>query len=241
MGRASGKKTPRQMLEDLLGSDAGGALEGLPQAGRGAEQSAGVRAEEGIGAPRDIPGGKNHIANPVTPNAYRDPPPVPEREWPYRRALLAHGVDPDGQHADRDPRLTNPGSRARRPKLDELTPRVTPVPVFIVEQTGGAETIRAAVPRSVTCPASTSAEPIRVAGLNPRRVRIGLLNEDTSTDIRFSSDLSNLSSGTGALLPWPNNSYVWFETQAEIFAIGATGGGTPRLSVIEEYQESAAT
>jgi hypothetical protein len=191
----------------------------------------GVRRQEGIGEPRDIPGGLNHLANPPVKH---QTVPVPEPEWPYRQSMLAHGVPPDehGRH-DRDPRLSG-GQRGQAPAA-KLAPRVSPVPVYIVESEGGPSSIRRAFPRSVTCPASTSAEPIRVCGRNPDRVKISLLNEDTATDIRFATNLTALSAGTGALLPWPANTYLTLETQDEIYAIGATGSGTPRLSIVEVF------
>jgi hypothetical protein len=223
MSRAAGKHGPRWVsLDELLG-------------GTGDGQTEGERAEEGIGdgyVERIIPGGQNHLGNPpVKTQAV----PVPEREWPYRRALLAHGVPPDGQHADRDPRLT--GGQRGQAKTTKPVPRQTPVPVYIVEGLDGAGVVRAASPRSITCPASTAAEPARVCGRAPGRIEIQLLNEDTATDMRFATTLAQLAAGVGALLPWPSNSYVTIKTQGELYAIGATGSGTPRLSIIEVFEE----
>ena len=225
MSRAAGKHGPRQVIEDLV--DATGLVD--------REQvTPGQLREEGIGEPRDIPGGLNHMANPPVTHP---PVPVPEREWPYRRANLAHGVQPDEAGRNfRDPRLTG-GQRGKPPKSAEAAPRATPVPVYIVEGEAGPGVVRSAFPRSVQCPASTSAEPIRVCGRNENRVEIHILNEDTATDIRFAANLSALAAGTGALLPWPSNSYVRIRTQDELYAIGATGAGTPRLSIIEVFEE----
>jgi hypothetical protein len=233
MGRAAGKKGPgrdpvSQAIEDLkqlagFGSDDDGS-------------DPGVRRQEGIGEPRDIPGGLNHLANPPV---QQQAVPRPEPEWRFRQSMLAHGVPPDeaGRH-DRDPRLS--GGQRGQAAAEKIAPRVSPVPVYIVESEGGPSSIRRAFPRSVTCPASTSAEPIRVAGRNPDRVKISLLNEDTATDIRFATNLTALSAGTGALLPWPGNSYLTLETQDEIYAIGATGSGTPKLSIVEVFAADAA-
>jgi hypothetical protein len=224
MSRAYGKRTPRGQ-EPVL--EPGGPLD---QAGRDAPDTEGVRAEEGIGPARDIPGGLNHLANPPVKV---QPVPVPEHQWPFRRALLAHGVPPDGQAYDRDPRLA--GGQEGRAKVTEPAPLQTPVPVYIV--TGGDPgVIRSAWPRSVQCPASTTGVPIRVCGRNPNRVEVRMLNEDTATDIRFATELSAIAAGTGALLPWPANSYLVLETQDEIYAIGATGSGTPRLSIVEVFE-----
>ena len=97
--------------------------------------------------------------------------------------------------------------------------------------------IRSASPRSVTVPASTAAEPVRVCGRSTARTEIRLLNEDTATDIRFATNLAQLAAGQGALLPWPSNTYLALPTQGEIYAIGSTGSGTPKLSIIEVFEE----
>lgn len=226
MGRAQGKHTPRIVadLEQVLGVTPEGQTEG-------------ERREEGIGDPRDIPGGRNHRGNPPVP---RFAVPGKPHEYPYRRADLAHGVPPDeAGHYDRDPRLS--GAHAGHVKPGQAPHRPPdPVPVYIVQEAGGPGKVRSAAPRSITCPASTSAEPVRVCGLNPARVKIMLLNEDTATDIRFGTDLAVLAAGVGALLPWPANTYTTLETQGELWAIGATGAGTPRLSIIEITEDSAA-
>lgn len=229
MSRGAGRKgTPRQnaverLVSDLLGGD-------------GRELTDGERRELGIGDDRDIPGGLSHIANPETtpPPAYGKP-----AEWRFRKDL-AHGVNPDeAGHIDRDlyEQHDRPGyQRGGRAPLHEDVPKPLPVPVYITERAGEGDSIRTASPRSITCPASTSAEPARVCGSNADRIEIMLLNEDTATDIRFGHDLAALSAGTGALLPWPNNSYLRMATQDELYAIGATGTGTPRLSIIEVFQ-----
>lgn len=225
MGRASGKKTPRlPLLDELLGA----------AGGEGRELTEGERREAGIGETRDIPGGLNHLGQAeVVPQKV----PVPDQEWPFYRSDLAHGVPPDeAGHHDRVPFTRPPGGQSGHAKLEELVPPPMPVPVYIVEEGGGPDSMRSASPRSLTCPASTAAEPARVCGANPNRIEIQLLNEDTSTDIRFAATLGALVAGTGALLPWPSNSYITVKTQDELFAIGASGSGTPRLSIIEVFQ-----
>jgi len=208
----------------------------------GGELSEGEERELGIGEERDIPGGavaRPHLSNPPV---QRQAVPVPERQWPYDKSLLAHGVDPR-EHGINDktvhaaPRGGGPGRYDAAP----LVPEAHPVPVYIVERGSAGDKLRTASPRHITCPASTAAETARVCGANPRRIRIGLLNEDTATDIRVAAapgDLTSPQSGPlgGALIPWPANSYTWLETQDELFAQGASGSGTPRLSIIEEFQ-----
>ena len=226
MGRAQGKRTPRGVLDSLTGGPGGTELSG------------GEERELGIGDERDIPGGaqaRPHIGN---PEAERQPVPVPAHEWPYRRALLAHGVPPDGLHHDREVHGRPEGGQHGHPDYHLPVPAPSAVPVYIVERAGQKDSLRTASPRMVTCPASTAAEPVRVCGRNADRIEIQLLNESQSSNIRFGHDLAVLAAGRGALLPWPSNSYVTVKTQDELFAISADSG-TPALSIVEVFQGEA--
>lgn len=237
MGRSQGRKgTGRdpiaELVHDLLGGGNAPPTEGEQrQAGEGEHSGHGVYQ----GDPRDIPGGRPHMGNPPVKRQQGYAKPV---EDPYRNAILAHGVLPDGNVMDRDPRLTG-GQRTTRPKYQEIKPDQHPVPVYMVDG-GNPDTIRVATYRHITCPASTSAEPARVCGRNPARVELRLLNEDTATNIRIGLLHEIITAGEGgvtggALIPWATNSYTAIETQDELFAAGATGGGTPLLSIIEIY------
>jgi len=232
MSRASGRNRPRDpitgIVEELLG---GGG-------GEGGESEAQLREQGATEDQREIPGGLNHIANPPV---HQQKVPVPDYKWPYYRDDLAHGVEPDGNLHDRDPRLT--GGQKGAVKATPVVPRQSPVPVYLVESEGGPGTIRSANPRHITVPASTSAEPARICGKNEHRVEIMLLNEDTATDIRIAQRPSDLALDAqnsvitgGALVPWPLNSYMTIKTQDELYAIGRTGAGTPLLSVIEVFE-----
>lgn len=232
MGRAD-RKTPRRDPADWVAKLAEDLFPGARLDG----QSEGDRREEGIGEPRDIPGGLPHLANPPVEH---EKPPYKDPGWEYRRADLAHGVPPDeAGYYERDPRLSNNQGRPGHVELRHETLPPSPVPVYLVEGEGGGKVRREVALRSITCPASTAAEPARVCGLNEHRVEIRLLNEDTATDIRFAPTLAALAAGTGALLPWPSNTYLALPGQGELFAIGATGSGTPRLSIIETYEQTA--
>ena len=226
MSRAAGRKgTGRDPIAEIVDALGFGGLK--PD-----EETAGEREEQGIGPDREIPGGLNHLGNPPV---QRQAVPVPESLWPYYRDDLAHGVEPDGKAYDRDPRLS--GGQHGAPPETKITPRQNPVPVYLVEQDGGPGTIRSASPRHITCPASTNAEPARICGKNPYRVEVRLLNEDTATDIRFAQRPSDLTGGGGALLPWPANTYLSLPTQDELYCIGATGAGTPLLSIVEVFDQ----
>ncbi len=166
---------------------------------------------------RAIPGGLRHLANP--PVRWH-PVPAPVRRGELGRADMRHGVPIDERTLyDRD------GRQPRgRPRLEEAVAEDGPV------------LVRSASPRHITVPASTAAEPVRVCGRNPCRTEIRLLNEDTATDIRIADSPSGLAGGGGALVPWPSNWYLSLDTQDELYAIGATGAGTPKLSIIEVFE-----
>ena len=185
-----------------------------------------------FGVPQaDLPGGKGHTVNAPTPHAR--PALKPERPADYHKY---HGVPSDDEQYE-----TPPPGVGRIPRQAPV-PRVPDaVPVYIVES-ATARIIRTASPRHIICPASTAAEPVRVCGKDSRRVEILLLNEDTATNIRIGVSRGDLVTGPGAspggaLIPWPTNTYTKFATQDELFAIGASGAGTPLLSIIEVFEE----
>ncbi len=228
MTRASGRKgTQRDPLAALV-ADLG--LGGLAD-----DEPGGQAREEGIGEPRDIPGGLNHLANPAT----RQQPGVKKHAaWQYSRADLAHGVPPDeaGYH-ETDTRLAHDQRGGSGPLHHEIG-LPSPVPVYIVEGAGGARTLRLAVPRSMTVPANTTAEPVRICSRNDTRVEVRLLNEDGTNGIRFASTLAALSSGTGALLPKSATSYLNLPGQNDLWAV-SDGAAAAKLSVVEVYEQPA--
>ena len=197
-------------------------------------RESGDLASREFGVPQaDLPGGKGHTVNAPTPHTR--PAVKPERPADYHKY---HGVPSDNeQYEAPEADVGRVPKAAPVPKVSEA------VPVYIVESTA-ARVLRTASPRHVICPASTAAEPVRVCGQDSRRVQIGLLNEDTATDIRIGAARGDLGPGPGgalggALIPWPANSYTWLETQDELYAIGALGSGTPKLSIIEVFEEQA--
>lgn len=214
-GRARGKHTPRGL--------------GAPNTPEG----------DGIGAsdrmqpePSPIPGGRVHLENGPT---IRQRTPVPDSP-PEIKDLNAHGVQP-GDHTARERAEVQRGPNAVRPLVPTYSaPAIepVPVPVRIVEQRSPV-ILRAAAPHSITVQAS-SGEPVRLCGQDPNRVDILLLNESTSSDIRFSDRQSTLVAGRGALLPWPGNSYLRLATQDELWAISADSG-TPSVSIIQEFEQ----
>ncbi len=206
-------------------------------AGKHGPRSRGQLAEEGIGDPRDIPGGRNHLAN---PEVSRETVPVPETEWPYRRALLAHGVDPDeAGRTFRDPRLS--GGQRGAPVLDApVPPGESPVPVYIVERAGWPRPQAYVDARHLTVPAA-SGEPVMVCPANPARSLVQLLNEDSSHNVRFGRledlqyDAQNAVITGGARLPSGASGYTILRTQDALYAISETSS-TVTISVVLESE-----
>ena len=196
--------------------------------------------EYGIRDTGRIPGGLTHLANPPV-KIYQPPVPPKLKEF---RGQDAHGVPPqDVGEYNRE--MQRERSHPFDPRFADQPPGPSPVPVYIVEGAGGPRPLRRTSLRHLAVPASTSS-PARVCGQDPTRVEIRLLNEDTATNIRLAAEIGALALDAqngvivgGALLPWPANTYLSFPGQDDLWAIGATGSGTPLMSVIEVFEEQA--
>ena len=214
-GRARGKHIPRGL--------------GTPNTPEGD----GIGASDRMTAdPSPIPGGRVHLENPPV---VRQRTPVPDSP-PEIKDINAHGVMPEA-HTARERAEFQRGPNAVHPiypAYDAPAIEPVPVPVRIVEQRSPT-ILRAAAPHSITLQASTG-EPVRLCGQDPTRVDILLLNESTSSDIRFATRQVELTAGGGALLPWPSNSYLRLATQDELWGISADSG-TPRISIIQEFEQ----
>jgi hypothetical protein len=222
MSRAAGRKsnTPRQPVP------------GDPEAD---EIGLSVR-QDPAGSP--IPGLTGNIANYET---VRQQVPVGDEAFNEYRGMMAHGVPNDSETTEERASMVRDGGIAQHnppsePELKGPAVKPTPVPVYLVELGGGSAPYITASPRNVTVP-NTANDPVRICGRNIRRNRIGLLNEDTATNIRFAVRPSDLTNGGGALLPWPINTYQWFETQDELFATTVSATLTVTMSVIEEFDQ----
>jgi hypothetical protein len=182
-----------------------------------------------------IPSGETHIVNYETvaqPVASPAPPPLYD-------GFMAHGVPSEGHGEVSQSDLERGATkRAAPPKYaPPLTPPV-PVPVIIVEEAGGPSVVRVSYPKKLLIPNNTS-EPQLICGREPRRNRIGLLNEDSSTDIRFAQSIAGLNNGGGAILLHAGTSYTWFETQDRLYAVTTSTTNTALLSVVEEAEQDA--
>lgn len=217
MGRAHGKHNDRQAVI-------------VPDSPQG--QALGM-SDRMQGYPSPIPGGRVHVVNAET---VRQKVPVPDAE-PEVVDLNAHGVQP-GTHTNRERAegMRGPNGLRFTPVPSAPARRwAEPVPVVIVQQPNQPKTVLSSSPRSITLQASTG-EPVRLCGQDRTRTRIMILNESTSSNIRFAQSQHDLVNGNGALLPWPTNSYTTMTTQDELWAISADSG-TPRVSIIQEFEQ----
>lgn len=165
---------------------------------------------------------------------------VPVKEpLPLFRGPLAHGVPPEDDTTEERAVSERGGpnvGKARRVRYEKPAERPPAIPVYLVEEHGGPEVIRTAYPRHFTVP-DTANDPVRICGRDGRRNRIGLLNEDGTTDIRFAQSAAGLTNGGGALLAHGLTTYQWFETQDELYAITTSATLAVTLSVIEEFEQ----
>jgi hypothetical protein len=227
MGRASGRKStvPRQPV---------------PGSPEGDEIGLSIRQDPG-GSP--IPGLTGNITNYET---VKQKPATGDSSFDEFRGMMAHGVPNASELTEeralmeRDGTLSKPHRPPTPPQHDAPPVKPTPIPVFVVEEAGGADVFLSSSPRHITVPSATGtvpADPVRICGRNPRRNRIGLLNEDTSANnIRFAQRPSDLVNGGGSMLFSSVTNYLWLETQDELFVLSATSG-TPLLSIIEEFEQ----
>jgi hypothetical protein len=225
MGRASGRKN----------------LPRAPQPGTPEGDEIGLSArQDPAGSP--IPGLTGNIVNYET--VRREPPigdPLPEF-----RGMMAHGVPPEDSTTEERATMEREGTLAQhRPPTPPQHPkpvvRPTPVPVYLVEEGSGGEAYLTASPRHISVPGilatgANAADPVRLCGKDAKRNRIGLLNEDTANNVRFAQRPSDLVAGGGSLLPYPSNTYLWLETQDELFAY-AVGSASVILSIIDEFEQ----
>lgn len=182
-----------------------------------------------------IPGGQNHITNYET-EAHPVPVPAPP---PAYDGMMAHGVpaEPRSDAAQiRAERGT--GRKAPPPYVEQQTTRPPAVPVYLVEGEGGRKVLRSSSPQNINIPNNASDAKL-IAGINPKRVRIGLLNEDATTAVRVARNQAGVVNGGGALLPKAQTSYLFLETQDELYAVTVSSTLSVTISVIEEFELEA--
>lgn len=191
------------------------------------------------GTPSPIPGGRPHLKNAP---AIRHTVPTPASD-PEIGKGNAHGVIP-GSHTneERAEAMRGPNTvhaTMPRPQHQIKVDRPHPIPVFVVES-GEDDVVRSAAPHSITVPGNGN-DPARVCGRDKTRRYVQLLNESTAQDIRIAqrpSDLQVNASGAtygGALLPWPQNSYLKIDTQDDLYVV-STSSTASTLSIIQVFE-----
>lgn len=176
-----------------------------------------------------------NITHPVvTRQEVQSPPPMDEF-----RGMMAHGV-PHQAHATSERAQAerggpNDSGRHAPPVMRHEDPPPAAVPVYLVERGGGEASFRTAYPRSISVPV-TGTEPARLCGRDARRNRIGLLNESSAHSARFAQNISTLSVGNGALLQQGQTSYLWIESQDELYIVSADATAFT-VSIIEEFSQ----
>lgn len=228
MGRAQGKHPRRGILEELFSASDEMATEG-------------ERREMAIGEPRDIPGGLNHLGNPpVQRQAVGEKP----SQDPYTN-LNAHGVEPhQAGYIERDGRLTGAVNTRVRPAYEQDHAPPSPVPVYIVERSGGPRAKAYVDTRHLTVPAA-SGEPVMVCPDNPARSLVQLLNEDTSHNVRIGRlqdlqyDGANAVITGGARLPAGASGYTIMRTQEALYAVSETSSTAVISAILESDLRNA--
>jgi hypothetical protein len=192
-------------------------------------------AEFGLAGP-PLPAG---IAHPGYDEVQRERlhPKIPP---PYYSGIMAHGVPVDLEHPPNHGRIA-PTPQARHgheaaviPLHQPVEHEPDPVPVYIVERAGGGKGRMETATDVRTAPVSGS-DPIRLTSQDLRRSRVALLNEDGTNDARISKSLADLAMGKGILLKHGATTYLWIETQDDLYAVGATSAAVA-ISVIQEYE-----
>ncbi len=180
--------------------------------------------------PAPLPDHAPHVHHPETP---RDVPLDVGAAKPYYTGMMAHGVPAPVTNGGRPtPPVQARGRMAAtaRPEPQHATPAPDPIPVFIVPEAAGSKPLARMAVRSVQAPVSGS-RPVQIAGRDLTRRRLRLLNEDATDGIRVGV---GPTTETGALLPAGMTSYEAFDTQDDVWIV-SNGSGTPRVSVIVEY------
>jgi hypothetical protein len=181
-----------------------------------------------------IPGGLRHVVNYETVQQYV-PSPV---QAPAYDGMMAHGVpaEPRSENMQRAAERGTSRSNVQVLPAKPAPPLYDPISVYVVEEPGKGKVLRSAHPNKVTVPNNAS-DALLLCSRNPGRVRIALLNEDGTTDIRFAHSPAELSNGAGALLVHGQTSYLWLETQERLYAVTTSSTLSVSLSVIEEYEQ----
>ena len=200
----------------------------------GPSESGNLMSRE-FGVPQaDIPGGKTHLVNPET--QHHRPPARPQQQ----PVVNAHGVPPNELQYSFPSKADEIGKAPRpapEPKhLDDV------VPVRIVAEEGEAQWIKKTLCFNVRVKAVQGGDVTRIVDRDEHRLKLKILNEDSTTDIRVSHQEEELMTasaqgtgiaGSGALIYHATNSYTDLEDcQDALFGVTTSTSLTALLSVI---------
>lgn len=242
MGRASGRKMPREIKPGTPEGDYIGLSD---------RQTPGP--DKGYDSPiKAGPTGGPHITNHPT---VRQQVPVPEPKPEYR-GVMEHGVPADFQENTREradqERGPNIGQHSVKPVYKDARHKPEPVPVYIVQLGGGTHPLKKAVVKHVLVNSMNGSDPILICGRDLNRTKVRLCNTDSTNNIRIAQDptalVADVGSGSppsrtigGAIIAKGMTGYQDIETQDELWAVNtAASGTTVELSIILEYSVPAA-
>lgn len=193
-----------------------------PQHGAGppASESGNLEARE-FGVPQaDIPGGLKHLVNPQTH-------PSPTKAMPPRPADYhkEHGVPPDDWGDYVTPPDESEHVLAERPWPEPKW--LDAVPVYVVENPGEKQVIRALVTEGPVTYATGTVDPVRIAVRDPHRTKFWIVNETApgaagaaTPGVRI-GDWETTADGRGMLIPAAQMKDL--NTQDDIYLINTSG------------------
>lgn len=182
----------------------------------------------------DLPGGKAHIVNPQTrsvrptqstirPVDEHKQHDVPPLDWATEYDLPEYDI-------------TGADVRARlREGPEEYGHVPEAVPVYMVERPGDEHPVLKIAEPQIVAVAPSGSTPTRLCNEDRRRVRISLLNTDTTNNVQFGREQDTVLEGRGAILAHGATSYLHLEHQGDLWALSVAGTAVS-LSVIVQTE-----
>lgn len=140
---------------------------------------------------REIPSGIAH--NDKNPVVQHEKPKVAEPLAEFR-GMMAHGVPPEGNHYQRDPRLTGQVGRVHVKPVD-IPESPVPVPVYIVEESGGSRALMHTATKHFAAPV-IGTEPAQICGQDTKRRSVRILNEGIAGTAAVAGGASTTTEGS---------------------------------------------
>jgi hypothetical protein len=221
---------------------AGRPARGRPPAARPEMREQGSEKEHSPGRalgipefPQPLPGSDRYLVKDAAePHQPLDVGPAK----PYYSGGLAHGVPAPVEHGGRPTARHEDRAEieASRREVRELTREpADPIPVYVVEKSGGTHPLQRAAFYRKQVPAA-GGDPVMIVPKDPRRTSVRLLNEAAAGGNIIRMHAEPGGAATGPALPAAMTGYLEIDTQDEIWALtDAAGTGATFLSVISQY------